>query len=77
VFDNWVLRRIFRFKGDKVKRSEENNMMRSLIICFLLQYYLGDKIEKRCSLHVAFMGRGEEYRGDLWGNVGENFIWEF
>jgi hypothetical protein len=74
-FGNGVLRGILGFKGDEVMRSGENYMMRSLIICFLLQYYLGDKIEKRCSLLVAFMRRGEEYRGDLWGNVGKKVIW--
>jgi hypothetical protein len=58
-----VLRRIFGFRRDEVNRGGENYMMRSLIICILLQYYLGTKIEKRCSVHVAFMGREEEYRG--------------
>jgi hypothetical protein len=59
VFENRVLRRIFGFRRHEVKRSGEKYKMRSLFICFLLQYYLGAKIEKRCSVHVAFMGRGE------------------
>jgi len=33
VFENGVLRGIFGFKGDEVKRSGENYIMRSLKIC--------------------------------------------
>jgi hypothetical protein len=48
VFENRVLKRTFGFRRDEVNRGGENYMMRSIIICFLLQYYLGTKIEKRC-----------------------------
>jgi len=33
VFENGELRGIFGFKGDEVKRSGENYIMRSLKIC--------------------------------------------
>jgi hypothetical protein len=33
VFENKVLRRIFWVKTDEVKGSEENHIMRSLMIC--------------------------------------------
>jgi len=33
VFENGVLRGVFGFKGDEVKRSGENYIMRSLKIC--------------------------------------------
>jgi hypothetical protein len=33
VYENKVLRRVFRVKTDEVKGSEENYIMRSLMIC--------------------------------------------
>jgi len=33
VFENGVLRGIFGFKADEVKRSGENYIMRKVIIC--------------------------------------------
>jgi hypothetical protein len=36
-----VLRRIFGFKGDEIKRSGENYMMRSLMVCIANPIILG------------------------------------
>jgi len=47
VFEIGVLRGIFGFKGDEVKRSGENYIMRKLIICIHNEYCLGVKFEKR------------------------------
>ena len=54
VFENRVLRRIFRFKKDEVKRSGENYMMWSLISVFLstIFWVLKSRRYDRCMLRV-------------------------
>jgi len=47
VFENGLLRGIFGFKGDEVKRNGENYIMRKLIICIPNEYCLGVKFEQR------------------------------
>jgi hypothetical protein len=56
LFENRVLRRIFGPKRDKVTGSEENCVMRSLMICTSHTIFLSDKIEKNemggiCSMY--------------------------
>jgi len=46
VFENRVLRRIFGPRRDEVRGSEQNYIVRSLMICTAHKYCLGDKIEK-------------------------------
>jgi len=46
VFENRVLRRIFRPKRDEVQGNGENYIMRSLMFCTAHPYCAGDKIEK-------------------------------
>ena len=47
MFENGLLRGIFGFKVDEVKRSGENYIMRKLIIYIPNEYCLGVKSEKR------------------------------
>jgi hypothetical protein len=41
VFDERVLRRLFGLRGEKVKKLEENYIMRIFAICTLHQILLG------------------------------------
>ena len=47
MFKNVLLKGIFGFKRDEVKRSGENYIMRKLIICIPNEYCLGVKFDKR------------------------------
>ena len=46
MFENRVLRRVFRPKRDKVTGKWRNYIMRSLIKLHFAKYYSGDQIEK-------------------------------
>jgi hypothetical protein len=57
VFENRVLRKIFRPKRDKVTGSGEDYMLRSFMSLLLTKYYCYDQIGiMRWAGHVAYVG---------------------
>jgi len=69
VFENRVLRRIFRPKRDEVRGNAENYITRSLMVVFLVQYFSGNESRRmRWAGHVERMCEKRGIYGVLVGN---------
>ena len=58
------------YLGKRGKRSGENYIMKSLMICDPTKCYSGDEMRRmKWTGHVARMGKGEINTGIWWGNL--------